>query len=34
MNAVGATLKFTDPCWTKAGNDLAAFLRSSRSRRF
>ena len=27
MNAVGATLKFTDPCWTKAGNDLAAFLK-------
>ena len=27
MNAVGKTLKFTDPCWTKAGNDLAAFLK-------
>lgn len=27
MNAVGTTLKFTDPCWTKAGNDLAAFLK-------
>jgi raffinose/stachyose/melibiose transport system substrate-binding protein len=27
MNAAGATLKFTDPCWTKAGNDLAAFLK-------
>lgn len=27
MNAVGASLKFTDPCWTKAGNDLAAFLK-------
>ena len=25
MNAAGTTLKFTDPCWTKAGNDLAAF---------
>ena len=27
MNAAGTTLKFTDPCWTKAGNDLAAFLK-------
>ena len=27
MNTVGSTLKFTDPCWTKAGNDLAAFLK-------
>src|SRR5579863_7119939 len=29
MNAAGTTLKFTDPCWTKAGNDLAAFLKIS-----
>jgi raffinose/stachyose/melibiose transport system substrate-binding protein len=27
MNAAGSTLKFTDPCWTKAGNDLQAFLK-------
>src|SRR5206468_12953021 len=27
MNTTGTTLKFTDPCWTKAGNDLAAFLK-------
>lgn len=27
MNAAGTTLKFTDPCWAKAGNDLAAFLK-------
>jgi len=27
MNAAGTTLKFTDPCWTKAGDDLAAFLK-------
>src|ERR1700749_2021749 len=27
MNATGTTLKFTDPCWTKAGNDLTAFLK-------
>ena len=27
MNTAGTTLKFTDPCWTKAGNDLAAFLK-------
>ena len=33
MNAAGTTLKFTDPCWTKAGEDLAAFLKASRSRR-
>jgi raffinose/stachyose/melibiose transport system substrate-binding protein len=29
MNTAGTTLKFTDPCWTKAGNDLAAFLKVS-----
>ena len=27
MNAAGTSLKFTDPCWTKAGNDLTAFLK-------
>src|ERR1700734_2402089 len=27
MNTAGSTLKFTDPCWTKAANDLAAFLK-------
>jgi raffinose/stachyose/melibiose transport system substrate-binding protein len=27
MNATGASLKFTDPCWTKAANDLQAFLK-------
>ena len=27
MNAAATSLKFTDPCWTKAGNDLAAFLK-------
>ena len=27
MNAAGSTLKFTDACWTKAGNDLQAFLK-------
>lgn len=27
MNTAGTTLKFTDPCWTKAGNDLASFLK-------
>jgi raffinose/stachyose/melibiose transport system substrate-binding protein len=27
MNTAGTTLKFTDPCWTKAGNDLTAFLK-------
>ena len=27
MNTAGTSLKFTDPCWTKAGNDLAAFLK-------
>ncbi len=26
MNQAGTSLKFTDPCWTKAGQDLAAFL--------
>ncbi len=26
MNTAGTTLKFTDPCWTKAGDDLKAFL--------
>jgi raffinose/stachyose/melibiose transport system substrate-binding protein len=27
MNATAKTLSFTDPCWTKAGDDLAAFLK-------
>jgi raffinose/stachyose/melibiose transport system substrate-binding protein len=27
MNAAATSLKFTDPCWTKAGNDLQAFLK-------
>jgi raffinose/stachyose/melibiose transport system substrate-binding protein len=27
MNAVATSLKFTDPCWTKAGDDLQAFLK-------
>ena len=27
MNAAAASLKFTDPCWTKAGNDLQVFLK-------
>ena len=27
MNEAGSSLKFTDPCWTKAGNDLQAFLK-------
>jgi len=27
MNTAGQSLKFTDPCWTKAGDDLAAFLK-------
>jgi raffinose/stachyose/melibiose transport system substrate-binding protein len=27
MNTAGQSLKFTDPCWTKAGNDLQAFLK-------
>jgi raffinose/stachyose/melibiose transport system substrate-binding protein len=29
MNSTAASLKFTDPCWTKAGQDLASFLNSS-----
>ena len=27
MNTAGQSLKFTDPCWTKAGDDLTAFLK-------
>ncbi len=27
MNQAGQSLKFTDPCWTKAGNDLQSFLK-------
>ncbi len=27
MNTAGQSLKFTDPCWTKAGDDLSAFLK-------
>jgi len=27
MNEAGTSLKFTDPCWTKAGDDLASFLK-------
>jgi raffinose/stachyose/melibiose transport system substrate-binding protein len=27
MNTAGQSLKFTDPCWTKAGDDLQAFLK-------
>jgi len=27
MNEAGTSLKFTDPCWTKAGDDLSAFLK-------
>ena len=27
MNTAGTSLKFTDPCWTKAGDDLSAFLK-------
>ena len=27
MNTAGQSLKFTDPCWTKAGNDLQSFLK-------
>jgi raffinose/stachyose/melibiose transport system substrate-binding protein len=27
MNATATSLKFTDPCWTKAGADLSAFLK-------
>jgi len=29
MNATAKNLNFTDPCWTKAGDDLAAFLKVS-----
>ncbi|MBY8877202.1 ABC transporter substrate-binding protein [Actinacidiphila acidipaludis] len=29
MQQAGKSLKFTDPCWTKAGEDLAAFLKVS-----
>ena len=29
MTATGTSLKFTDPCWTKAGTDLSAFLKVS-----
>jgi raffinose/stachyose/melibiose transport system substrate-binding protein len=27
MNTAATSLKFTDPCWVKAGNDLQAFLK-------
>jgi raffinose/stachyose/melibiose transport system substrate-binding protein len=27
MNEAGSSLKFTDACWTKAGNDLQSFLK-------
>ena len=27
MNTAAKSLSFTDPCWTKAGNDLSAFLK-------
>ncbi|TVZ04436.1 extracellular solute-binding protein [Trebonia kvetii] len=27
MNTAGQSLKFTDSCWTKAGNDLQSFLK-------
>jgi raffinose/stachyose/melibiose transport system substrate-binding protein len=27
MNETATSLKFTDPCWTKAGDDLASFLK-------
>jgi raffinose/stachyose/melibiose transport system substrate-binding protein len=27
MNSTAKSLKFTDPCWTKAGDDLSAFLK-------
>ena len=27
MNTAGTSLKFTDPCWTKAGDDLQSFLK-------
>jgi raffinose/stachyose/melibiose transport system substrate-binding protein len=29
MTSTATSLKFSDPCWTKAGNDLAAFLKVS-----
>jgi raffinose/stachyose/melibiose transport system substrate-binding protein len=29
MNTAGQSLKFTDPCWTKAGNDLQSFLKAN-----
>jgi raffinose/stachyose/melibiose transport system substrate-binding protein len=29
MNEAGSSLKFTDPCWTKAGDDLSSFLKVS-----
>jgi raffinose/stachyose/melibiose transport system substrate-binding protein len=29
MATAASSLKFTDPCWTKAGDDLAAFLKVS-----
>ncbi|MFJ9927542.1 carbohydrate ABC transporter substrate-binding protein, CUT1 family [Streptomyces misionensis] len=28
MTKAGKELKFTDPCWTKAGDDLASFLKA------
>ncbi|QLJ03431.1 extracellular solute-binding protein [Streptomyces sp. NEAU-sy36] len=28
MTKAGKELKFTDPCWTKAGDDLASFLKT------
>ncbi|MFF9184693.1 ABC transporter substrate-binding protein [Streptomyces misionensis] len=28
MTKAGKELKFTDPCWTKAGDDLASFVKS------
>jgi raffinose/stachyose/melibiose transport system substrate-binding protein len=28
MNATAKSLKFDDPCWTKAGDDLAAFVKT------
>ncbi|MFI0723560.1 ABC transporter substrate-binding protein [Streptomyces sp. NPDC021224] len=29
MNKTAKSLKFDDPCWTKAGDDLAAFVKTS-----
>ena len=29
MSSTAKSLKFTDPCWTKAGDDLSAFLKTS-----